>query len=164
MQNNDLAAILESKITGNTVRIGRTLAEEIVKALKGEGKMSADEIARELRENADWCGANEYEIPLCMGDNQREAAGLIESMQSQLAESQRRERAAVEDLEGAGACFTCKHFRRNGGDCFGAGRCRLDGIEIWPCNEPGFIGWKCLMTGERCTNGAAHRRPGKEHD
>jgi hypothetical protein len=38
MQNNDLAAILESKITGSTVRIGRTLAEEIVKALKGEGK------------------------------------------------------------------------------------------------------------------------------
>lgn len=38
MQNKDLAAILESKITGNTVRIGRTLAEEIVKALKGEEK------------------------------------------------------------------------------------------------------------------------------
>lgn len=38
MQNNDLAAILESKITGNTVRIGRKLAEEIVKALKGEKK------------------------------------------------------------------------------------------------------------------------------
>lgn len=38
MQNKDLAAILESKIMGNTVRIGRTLAEEIVKALKGEGK------------------------------------------------------------------------------------------------------------------------------
>lgn len=33
MQNKDLAAILESKITGNTVRIGRTLADEIVKAL-----------------------------------------------------------------------------------------------------------------------------------
>ncbi len=38
MQNNDLAAILESKITGNTIRIGRKLAEEIVKALKGERK------------------------------------------------------------------------------------------------------------------------------
>ena len=36
MQNSDLAAVLESKITGNTVRIGRKLAEEIVKALKGE--------------------------------------------------------------------------------------------------------------------------------
>lgn len=67
----------------------------------------------------------------------RAAADLIEALQAQLAESQRRERAAVDDLEGTGACFTCKHFRRNGGDCFGAGRCRLDGIEIWPCNEPG---------------------------
>ena len=99
--------------------------------------MNPDEIIRALRENADWCGANEYEIPLCMGDNQREAADLIESLQSKLAASQRREQAAVEDLNGTGACFTCKHFRRNGGDCFGAGRCRLDGIEIWPCNEPG---------------------------
>lgn len=36
MQNNDLAAILEAKITGNTVRIGRKLAEEIVKALRGK--------------------------------------------------------------------------------------------------------------------------------
>lgn len=38
MQNKDLADILESKIAGNTVRIGRKLAEEIVKALKGEKK------------------------------------------------------------------------------------------------------------------------------
>ena len=71
-----------------------------------------------------------------MEENQR-LRRINENLQAQLAESQRRERAAVEDLEGAGACFTCKHFRRNGGDCFGAGRCRLDGIEIWPCNEPG---------------------------
>lgn len=60
-----------------------------------------------------------------------------EQVRAQLTASQQRERAAVEDLEGAGACFSCEHFRRNGGDCFGAGRCRLDGIEIWPCNEPG---------------------------
>ena len=106
--------------------------------------MTPDEIVKALRENAEWCDANEYDVPLCMGDNQRAAADLIESMQARIAEleaqlaaSQRRERAAVEDLEGAGACFTCKHFRRNGGGCFGAGRCRLDGIEIWPCNEPG---------------------------
>lgn len=38
MQNKELADILESKITGNTVRIGRTLAEEIVKALKGKSE------------------------------------------------------------------------------------------------------------------------------
>jgi hypothetical protein len=51
--------------------------------------MTPDEIVKALRENAEWCDANEYEIPLCMGDNQREAADLIESLQSQLAESQR---------------------------------------------------------------------------
>ena len=52
--------------------------------------MNPDEIIRALRENADWCDANEYEIPLCMGDNQWEAADLIESLQAQLAESPRR--------------------------------------------------------------------------
>ena len=60
-----------------------------------------------------------------------------EKLKAQLSTTNKRLEAAVEDLEGAGACFTCKHFRQNGGDCFGAGRCRLDGIEIWPCNEPG---------------------------
>ena len=94
--------------------------------------MNADEIVNALRR------IREVRI---FGNDQTQlmadAADLIESLQAQLAESQRRERAAVEDLNGTGACFTCKHFRRNGGDCFGAGRCRLDGIEIWPCNEPG---------------------------
>ena len=61
----------------------------------------------------------------------------LEELRAQIDASQRREQAAVEDLNGTGACFTCKHFCRNGGDCFGAGRCRLDGIEIWPCNKPG---------------------------
>lgn len=86
------------------------------------------------------------------------AADTIESLQAQLDEEKSRRyqaecnydhavedrnglraqlKAAVEDLEGAGACFTCKHFRRNGGDCFGAGECRLKGAEIFPCNEPG---------------------------
>ena len=45
--------------------------------------MTTDEIVKALRENAEWCGANEYEIPLCMGDNQLEAAGLIESLQAE---------------------------------------------------------------------------------
>ena len=98
--------------------------------------MTPDEIIRALRENADWCDANEYEIPLCMGDNQREAADLIESLQAevddyhhmselvdgkmaenqrlrrinenlqeQLAASQRREKAVLEDLHGY--CKAC---------------------------------------------------------
>ena len=35
-----------------------------------------------------------------------------------------RERdAAVEDLKGASACFACKHFKRNSGNCFGGCTC-----------------------------------------
>ncbi len=60
--------------------------------------MTHDEIVNALRENAEWCGANEYEIPLCMGDNQRAAADLIESLQAELAASRCRADAAVEDL------------------------------------------------------------------
>ena len=45
--------------------------------------------------------------------------------------------AAIIDLRGSGTCFSCKHFRRNGGNCFGAGRCRTEGVEVWPCDEPG---------------------------
>ncbi|MDR1630074.1 MAG: hypothetical protein LBS36_07685 [Oscillospiraceae bacterium] len=62
---------------------------------------------------------------------------IIKTLREQLAESQRRERAAVDDLIGAGPCFSCKHFRRNDGDCFGAGKCRVEGIEIIPCDRPG---------------------------
>jgi hypothetical protein len=56
------------------VRAGGALEQELIKALK---------------EDAEWADANEYEIPLCMGDNQWEAADLIESLQAQLAESQK---------------------------------------------------------------------------
>lgn len=64
-------------------------------------------------------------------------AESIDALDAKLARVTAERDAAVADLEGTGACFTCKHFRRNGGECFGAGKCRLDGIEIWPCNEPG---------------------------
>ena len=82
-----------------------------------------------------WAKTHDY--PSIAARYARALASAVDDLQAQLSESQRREQAAVEDLNGTGACFTCKHFRRNGGDCFGAGRCRLDGIEIWPCNEPG---------------------------
>ena len=125
-------------------------ADEIVKALHKYAKNAQENFevdtmrdfdsAAELIEStqsqlADYHHMSEL-VDGKMEENQR-LRRINENLQAQLAESQRRERAAVEDLEGAGACFTCKHFRRNGGDCFGAGRCRLDGIEIWPCNEPG---------------------------
>ena len=82
-----------------------------------------------------WAKTHDY--PSIAARYARALASAVDDLEAQLSESQRREQAAVEDLNGTGACFTCKHFRRNGGDCFGAGRCRLDGIEIWPCNEPG---------------------------
>lgn len=44
--------------------------------------------------------------------------------------------AAIEDLNGAQACFSCKHFRRNGGKCSGGGSCRTMGVKIIPCDEP----------------------------
>ena len=70
-----------------------------VEATLESEKMNVDEIVRALRENAEWCDANEYEVPLCMGDNQRAAVDLIESLQAQLSTSQRRERAAVEFIK-----------------------------------------------------------------
>ena len=89
------------------------------------------------------------------------ANARIKALEAQLAASQRREQAAVEDLGGAGACFTCKHFRRNGGDCFGAGRCRLDGIEIWPCNEPGVYRVEVPDDGRKMYEWRGPREDGK---
>lgn len=41
--------------------------------------MTNAELAVRLRENAEWCDANEWEIPICMGADQREAARRLES-------------------------------------------------------------------------------------
>ncbi|CDV96393.1 Hypothetical protein DPCES_5395 [Desulfitobacterium hafniense] len=60
-----------------------------------------------------------------------------EILQKALAQSQRREKAAVDDLIRAGACFSCKHFLGNEGRCSGAGKCRVMGVEIFPCDRPG---------------------------
>jgi hypothetical protein len=43
-------------------------------------ELSNAELATRLRENAEWCDANEWEIPICMGDNQREAAKRLDEM------------------------------------------------------------------------------------
>lgn len=68
-----------------------------------------------------------------------EDAGLepeeIRALKAQLAESQRREKAAVEDLYKAAPCFACVHFSRNDGDCFGAGRCRYAEPEMSRCQD-----------------------------
>lgn len=77
----------------------------------------SDKLTTRLREHADWCDANEWEIPICMGDDQREAADLIEGLQAQLAESRRRERVAAEDSIFR-CCKTCwKRGRGYNGSC-----------------------------------------------
>lgn len=60
---------------------------------------NADEIVKALRNN--------YAPDIHVMDDMNTAADLIESLQSQLTESQRRERAAVEDLKLASDCSTC---------------------------------------------------------
>ena len=42
--------------------------------------MKDSELIKKLRENAEWCDANEWEIPICMGDDQREAANRLEAL------------------------------------------------------------------------------------
>lgn len=42
--------------------------------------MKDSELIKRLRENAEWCDANEWEIPICMGDDQREAANRLEAL------------------------------------------------------------------------------------
>ena len=124
----------EVKVKGNTVESHQVMSqgnEPICSAISPKTK------------NAQFIAHARTDIPALISEVERltsENTALQSAngkLENQLAESQRREQAAVDDLEGAGACFTCKHFRRNGGDCFGAGKCRVDGVEIFPCNEPG---------------------------
>lgn len=72
--------------------------------------MSDDEIVRALRGYAKNAQEN-FEA-----DSMRDfdaAADLIESLQAQLAESQRREQAAVEDAKQGSVCRTC-YYLNNG--------------------------------------------------
>ena len=98
--------------------------------------MNADEIVNALRENAEWCDANEYDVPLCMGDNQRAAADLIESLQAQLAVSQHREQAAVEDMK-----IIADTYREKNCDDGICGLCKFDadhGLDGYANECPGF--------------------------
>lgn len=47
-----------------------------------------------------------------------------------------RAEAAERDLGNAQPCFACKVFERNGGPCFGAGRCRVAALRAQICNVP----------------------------
>lgn len=70
-----------------------------------------DEIKKlvtDLREDAEWAQANEWETPITLGDNLTAAADLIESLSAELEQVKRERDAAVEDLHLWG-CFSCKH-------------------------------------------------------
>jgi hypothetical protein len=68
--------------------------------------MNVDEIVKELREA---CTDNEYAPPMASNKMLTQAADLIESLQAQLVESQRRHKAAVEDLKKAMPHWCCKN-------------------------------------------------------
>jgi hypothetical protein len=53
------------------------------KRVKKMNELTNIELAFRLRENAEWCDANEWEIPICMGDDQREAARRLEAMEKE---------------------------------------------------------------------------------
>lgn len=90
--------------------------------------MNAEDIAKALKccyapegnGSCDGCPYGDDE-GLCYGLNIEYHAGdIIESLLAQLAESQRRERAAVEDLElvctVGESCFVCKNLENRGDD------------------------------------------------
>ena len=87
-------------------------------------ELNANEVVRALRISADGQSCADGKCSTCPGDKLRDergccddgiqlaAADLIESMQDQLADAQRRESAAVEDLKKSenrhGCCEFCK--------------------------------------------------------
>lgn len=85
--------------------------------------MNADELIAKLRDNAicedceyygEPCGCNRPDGQCVEYDLCNEAADIIESLQAQLAEAQRRADAAVKDLnalrkKSRWTCFACKY-------------------------------------------------------
>lgn len=60
-----------------------------------------------------------------------------DAYRAQLAESQRRERAAVEDLLKDSHCTLCKHHLSEGGDCYGVSKCAVNGLRVgWEWRGP----------------------------
>ena len=71
--------------------------------------MNGDEVVSALREAAE--GEQTYSPPIISKQRCADAADLIESLQTQLAESQHREKAAVADLREHAdrKCYVCVH-------------------------------------------------------
>ena len=107
--------------------------------------MNADEIMRALKSNAE---VNHHAAVMMM------AADLIESLQAQLAASQRRERAAVEDMKlivdavreehcDETCCFACKFDCDTSITDSGDYACECPGFERDDCFE-----WRGLQDEE----------------
>lgn len=63
--------------------------------------MNYNELVDKLRENAEWAEANEWEVPLTLPDNLKDAAQVIEELQ-QHAEYYRRQADILRDAIGEG--------------------------------------------------------------
>ena len=92
--------------------------------------MENAELIQALKEDAEWAHGNEWETPITLGDHLDAAVNALESLTAQLAESQRRERAAVEMLikfikQSDDACDYCKNLiecKGEGCECFEQGK------------------------------------------
>lgn len=122
-----------NKLAGHAAGLIESLQAEIKRLteyLVANEQATISRLVQECNEiKAQFSEANEFKAE-AIGSRE-----IISMLQNALIESQRRERAAVEDLNGAKACFSCKHFHRNGGKCYGSGNSRTDRIVIFPCGE-----------------------------
>ena len=120
--------------------------------------MNADEIVKALRHcyqedihGCEDCPLNESD--LCYEANlELSAADLIESLQAQLAESQRRERAAIEDILCNDHCDACK-FQKDGVDeCekndFDCENCQSEKCVCRTCRDEDKWQWRGPQEGE----------------
>ena len=78
----------------------------------------ADEIARNLREGEHVGYESQYQMHLAASD-------LIDSLTAQLTESERREKAAVEDINLLEDCSVCKHHDLDSCDLAGT-KCHFE--------------------------------------
>lgn len=104
--------------------------------------MNRKELITSLRENAEWCDCEEWNIPICMGDNQREAADMLENdqkhMDALMAENDRLKKqldAAVDEIAHIakdGKTWMCPYCKNCNGTSYGFADCKKGGL----CSKP----------------------------
>ena len=78
--------------------------------------MDVDEIVKELREHTYWCGSSNDASRNIHPHICDSAVDLIESLQAQLTESQRRQKAAVEDMKHIANKIEKCHYKLGDGE------------------------------------------------